>query len=73
MPQLVSARLLPTAIGFLACLGSGGAAIFPWLAGNLVGHLGYWFLLPFALALTLLMWSLWFFLSRTPTVQPETA
>lgn len=73
MPQLVSARLLPTAIGFLACLGSGGAAIFPWLAGNLVGHLGYWFLLPFAFALTLLMWGLWFFLSRTPTVQPETA
>ena len=54
-------------------LGSGGAAVFPWLAGNLVGHLGYWFLLPFAFALTLLMWGLWFFLSRTPTVQPETA
>lgn len=71
IPQLVSARLLPTAIGFLACLGSGGAAIFPWLAGNLVEHLGYWSLLPFALLLTLFMWGVWLILNRVPSVQSE--
>ncbi len=72
MPQLVSQRLLPTAIGFLACLGSGGGAIFPWLAGNLIEHLGYWFLLPFALLLTLVMLAIWLMLSRISTMQ-ETA
>ncbi|HEY0753942.1 MAG TPA: MFS transporter [Ktedonobacteraceae bacterium] len=66
MPRLVAPRLLPSAIGFLACFGSGGAALFPWLAGNLVQHLGYWSLLPFALILTLLMWGVWLFLSRAP-------
>jgi fucose permease len=71
MPQLVSARLLPTSIGFLACLGSGGAALFPWLAGNLIEHFGYWCLLPFALLLTLLMWGVWLLLNRVPTVQHE--
>lgn len=69
MPQLVSARLLPTAIGFLACLGSGGAAFFPWLAGNLVQGLGYWFVLPFALLLTGMMLIMWVLLSRAPAAQ----
>jgi fucose permease len=71
MPQLVTPRLLPSAIGFLACLGSGGAALFPWLAGNLIQHIGYWSLLPFALLLTLLMWGAWLMLNRVPVVQSE--
>ncbi len=69
MPQLVAPRLLPSAIGFLACLGSGGGALFPWLAGNLIQHLGYWSLLPFALLLTLLMWGVWLLLNRVPAAQ----
>lgn len=71
IPQLVAPRLVATAIGFLASLGSGGAALLPWLAGNLVQHLGYWFLLPFALLLTLLMWSMWAMLNRVPVAQSE--
>jgi fucose permease len=71
MPQLVAPRLLSSSIGFLACLGSGGGALFPWLAGTLVQHLGYWTLLPFALLLTLLMWGVWLLLNRVPAVQSE--
>ena len=67
MPQLVSPRLLPSAIGFLACLGSAGGALFPWLAGGSVQHLGFWFLLPFALVLTLAMAGLWSVLARQQT------
>lgn len=64
MPQLVAPRLLATAIGFLSCLGSAGSALFPWLAGNLVQNLGFWFLPPFALALTAAMGGLWLMLNR---------
>ena len=71
MPQLVSPRLLPSAIGFLACLGSGGGALFPWLAGNLIQHIGYWFLLPFALVLTLCMLGIWLALNRVPVTRTE--
>lgn len=67
MPQVVPARLLPSAIGFLASLGSAGAAFFPALAGNLVQHLGYWTFLPFALVLTIIMLGIWLPLQRTPT------
>ena len=71
VPQLVAPRLVPTAIGFLACLGSGGAAFFPWLAGDALQHLGYWSLPPFALLLAVLMWGVWLTLSRVPTTQSE--
>lgn len=66
MSQLAPARLLPSAIGFLACLGSAGGAFFPSLAGGLVQHLGFWFLLPFALVLTVVMLGAWLVLSRVP-------
>lgn len=69
MPQLVAPRLVPSAVGFLACLGSGGAALFPWLAGDLMQHFGYWSLLPLVLLLTVLMWGVWLALNRVPTVQ----
>lgn len=71
MPQLVSARLLPSAIGFLACLGSAGGALFPWLAGNIVQHVGYWSLLPFALVLTVGMAGLWAMLNRQTAAANE--
>jgi fucose permease len=69
MPQLVSARLVPGAIGFLASLGSVGGALFPWLAGTFSQHLGFWFLLPYTLVLTLAMFGFWFVLSRQPAQQ----
>jgi len=71
--QLVPPRLLPTAVGFLASLGSSGAALFPWLAGNLAEWFGLWLILPYVVALTIAMLALWLALQATsrPT-QPET-
>jgi fucose permease len=55
----VSNRILPSAIGFLASLGSVGAAILPWLAGMLAEHIGLWSLMPFVIILTAAMVCLW--------------
>lgn len=71
MPQLVSSRLLASAIGFVASFASIGTALLPWLAGNLVQHLGFVFLLPFALALAVAMLICWFVLNRQPVAQEE--
>ncbi|HEV2661217.1 MAG TPA: hypothetical protein VGU68_11485, partial [Ktedonobacteraceae bacterium] len=68
MSKLVSARILPSAIGFLASLGSMGAALFPWLAGNLAQRIGLWSLLPFVMALTVCMLGLWLALQKQPAV-----
>ena len=70
MSRLVSARILPSAIGFLASLGSMGAALFPWLAGNFAQALGLWSLLPYVIILTLVMLCLWVFLQTRPGNQP---
>ncbi len=59
MPTLVSARILPTAIGFLASLGSMGGALFPWLAGNLAQYIGLWSLLPYVIILAIVMFIFW--------------
>ncbi len=69
MSNLVSSRILPSAIGFLASLGSMGAALFPWLAGNLAQRIGMWSLLPYVIVLTIVMLGLWVSLQRRP--QPE--
>ncbi len=66
MPQLIPARLLPSAIGFLTSFASAGTALFPWLAGNLIQRVGFWTLLPFVLALTLIMSGVWIFLKKQP-------
>lgn len=66
MSRLVSARILPSAIGFLASLGSMGAALFPWLAGNLAQFIGLWALLPYVILLTLVMLCLWMLLQARP-------
>ncbi len=63
VPGLVPARLVPSAVGFLASLGSMGAALFPWLAGNLAQAVGLWSLMPYALGLTVIMSSVWLGLS----------
>jgi len=68
MSKLVSARILPSAIGFLASLGSMGGALFPWLAGNLAQRVGLWSLLPFVIVLTIFMLGLWFALQKQPAI-----
>jgi len=70
MSKLVPARILPSAIGFLASLGSMGAALFPWLAGNLAQLIGLWVLLPYVIFLTLVMLGLWMLLQTHPGNQP---
>jgi fucose permease len=64
--QFVSARQLPGAIGFLSCLGSGGASFFPWLASAFIQKLGFWFLLPFTLLLAVGMLGVWLVLMKQP-------
>ncbi|MCA1725613.1 MAG: MFS transporter [Thermomicrobia bacterium] len=63
VPGLVPARLVPSAVGFLASLGSMGAALFPWLAGNLAQAVGLWSLMPYMLGLTVIMSGVWLGLS----------
>ena len=55
----VSTHLLASAVGFLASLGSIGAALFPWFAGVLAEHIGLWSLMPYVLILTAAMVVLW--------------
>ncbi len=59
LPKLVTGRVLQSAIGFVAGLGSTGAAFFPWVAGNLAQWFGLWTLLPYVAALALLMLLCW--------------
>ncbi len=73
MSTLVSARLLPSAIGFLASLGSMGAALFPWLAGNLAQQFGLWTLLPYIVVLSGVMLVLWLALRARPAIAPAQA
>ncbi len=68
MSKLVSSRVLPTAIGFLASLGSMGGSLFPWLAGNLAQHIGLWSLLPYVMLLAVIQACLWFALHKQPAV-----
>jgi fucose permease len=68
--NMVPHRLVPTAIGFAASLGSMGAALFPWLAGNLAESFGLWTLLPFMVVLTVFMLMVWFFLQGRPKIAP---
>jgi fucose permease len=60
--KLITARFLPSAIGFIASMGSMGVAIFPWLAGNLAQAVGLWTLLPFVIVLTIGMSLFWLLL-----------
>lgn len=71
MSKFVSSRLLPSAIGFLASLGSLGGALFPWLAGNLAQAIGLWSLLPYVITLTVFMLCLWIALQARPQVRED--
>ncbi|HEY6539786.1 MAG TPA: MFS transporter, partial [Ktedonobacteraceae bacterium] len=57
--RLVSGRLLLSAIGLLTSLTSIGAALFPWIVGNLAQSLSLEILFPFVLLLTLAMAGFW--------------
>jgi fucose permease len=70
MPNLVSSRLVPSAIGFLVSLSILGIALFPWLAGVLAQSTGIWSLLPYTLLLTALMLVSWWVLFRGRNLQP---
>jgi fucose permease len=72
VPNLVPPRLVPSAVGFLASLGSMGAALFPWLAGNLAQAVGLWSLMPYVLVLTIIMSGVWLGLSiSVRSMQPR--
>lgn len=58
---MVPSRVVPTAIGFAASLGSMGAAFFPWFTRNLAQWFGLWTLLPFMVLLTASMLIFWVF------------
>ena len=59
VPDLTSARLVPTAIGVMNGVSVVGGAVFPWLAGFLAQDVGGWTLLPFAVALGALQLLCW--------------
>jgi hypothetical protein len=40
-------------------MGGLGGTLFPWLSGNLAQVLGLWIILPYAIALTVMMFLLW--------------
>jgi len=71
MADLVEARLLPSAIGFLTSLGSLGGALFPWLAGNLAQQVGLWTLLPYAMLLSCVLLCIWLALRVRPRLSPD--
>ncbi len=64
----VSARILPSAIGFMVSLGSIGAAICPWFAGMLAEHIGLWSLMPYVIVLTAAMVCFWQLLQVRPYI-----
>ncbi len=64
MPHFFSQRLLATAIGVVTSLSGLGRVFFPWLSGNLAQAFGLWIILPSALALTAMMFTLWMLLRK---------
>ena len=58
-PQLTQARLVPTAIGVMNAAAVVGGAALPWLAGTIAQGAGMRVLLPFALALALVLFAVW--------------
>ena len=59
LPQLTSARLVPTAVGVVNAGSVVGGAALPWATGLVGEEAGAWTLLPIALALALLQLTVW--------------
>jgi fucose permease len=64
VPKLVPQRLGPSAISLLVSVSIIGIALFPWIAGILAQVQGIWTLLPYTLALTVVMLAFWGYLAR---------
>lgn len=69
VPNLVSSRLVSSAIGFLVSLSILGIALFPWLAGILAQGIGIWSLLPYTVMLTALMLVSWWVVFRGSAIR----
>lgn len=71
MSEVLPSRLLSSAIGFLASLGSAGGALLVWIAGNLAQHFGLWTLLPYVIVLTAIMLLLWAIIQKRSPKQTK--
>jgi fucose permease len=69
-PRLAPPRLVPTAIGVMNAAAVVGGAGLPWLAGTIAQNTGIWTLLPFTLALGLVLIVLWRPLARRTRASP---
>lgn len=59
VPDLITTRLVPTAIGVMNGVSVIGGAALPWLAGALGQSMGIWTLMPFTVIFALLQLALW--------------
>ncbi|RUS33757.1 major facilitator superfamily MFS_1 [Jimgerdemannia flammicorona] len=60
--QVVPKELFASSVGFLTAFGSGGAALFPWLTGTIAVRYGIWIMMPFSIALVVVMFAFWIFI-----------
>ena len=55
----------------MASFGAGGAAFFPFIAGNLAEGAGLWAILPYTIAITVAVLAVWLlFQARLPKADP---
>jgi fucose permease len=77
VPDVTTARLVPTAIGVINAGSVFGGSALPWLAGAVAQGVGAWTLLPFALVLGVAQWLVWWRMAgrmRSPgSLAPEAA
>jgi fucose permease len=64
LPRLVPSHIVGNAIGLLIGISIIGIAIFPWLAGVLAQFTSLWSLLPYTMALVVIMFCLWVPIAR---------
>ncbi|KAI8142840.1 major facilitator superfamily domain-containing protein [Fennellomyces sp. T-0311] len=71
--KTIPVRLYAVSIGFIAAFGSGGAALFPYITGVLIGVKGVAnTLAPLIIAMTVTMIALWVFVPNPTKVKKET-
>lgn len=73
LSELIPARLQSSAIGIVSAGGSIGATFFPLVIGNLAQFYGIWILMPYTFGLTILMLSLWLFVTRRKASEKKIA
>jgi fucose permease len=64
LPRLAPAWMVPTAVGLLVGASVIGGALLPWLAGVLAEGIGLGSLLPFTVALTIVLLANWWRVAR---------